>query len=126
MRRLGLLCLATGDIAGAVAEARKAVALYNGLPSRSVEECYELACCHTTLAAAAGRERSQISAVDGAAEADQGMNLLRQAVADGYRNTDAIRKEAALDPLRGRLDFQLLMMDVALPNDPFAQDRARP
>ena len=65
IRGLGLLCLATGDVAGAVAEARKAVALYEGLPSRSVEESFELACCHATLAAAAGRERSQISAVDG-------------------------------------------------------------
>ena len=104
MRRLGLLCLATGNVAGAVAEARKAVALFNGSPTRSVKECYELACCHAALAAA-GRERSPSSAVDGAAEADQVMKLLRQAVCDGYRNIDAIRQEAALDPLRGRDDF---------------------
>jgi serine/threonine-protein kinase len=123
VRRLGLLSLATGDIAGAVAEARKAVALYNGLRSRSVEDCYELACCHAALAAAAGRERSQISAVDGAAEADHGMSLLRQAVAEGYRNTDAIRKEAALDLLRGRDDFRLLIMDLAMPTEPFVRDR---
>ncbi len=49
------------------------------------------------------------------------MNLLRQAVAGGYRNADAIRKEAALDPLRGRDDFRLLMMDLAMPTTAFAE-----
>ncbi len=121
IRGLGLLCLATGDDAGAVDAARKAVALYEGLPSRSVEESFELACCHATLAAAAGRERSQISAVDGVAEAEQVMNLLRQAVAGGYRNANAIRKEAVLDRFRGRDDFRLLMMDMAMPNTAFAE-----
>jgi hypothetical protein len=38
----------------------------------------------------------------------------------GHRSPDAYRHEDALDPLRGRTDFQLLMMDLAFPSEPFA------
>ena len=50
------------------------------------------------------------------------MALLRRAVAMGYRSTDVYRTEDALDPLRDREDFRLLMMDLAFPADPFAPD----
>ena len=39
---------------------------------------------------------------------------------DGYRNAGALRAETALDPLRARSDFQLLMMDLAMPADAFS------
>ena len=120
VRRLGLVRLATGDAAGAVADARRAAALFEGLSSRSGYEWCELACCHATLAGAAGREGSVISAGDGEAEADAAMGLLRRAAAEGYRNANSMAKEAALDPLRRRPDFRLLMMDLAMPADPFA------
>jgi hypothetical protein len=48
------------------------------------------------------------------------MGLLRRAVADGYRDADAIAREVALDPLRPRPDFRLLMLDLAFPDRPFA------
>jgi hypothetical protein len=48
------------------------------------------------------------------------MALLREAVGMGYRNLDAFRTEDALDPFRDRPDFRLLMMDLAMPADPFA------
>jgi hypothetical protein len=41
----------------------------------------------------------------------------------GYRNPDAYRTEDALDPLRGRDDFRMLMMDLAMPAEPFARPR---
>jgi len=94
--------------------------LYEGLPFRSGEEWYELACRHAALASAAGREGSGISAGDGEADADKAMTLLHKAVAQGYRNADAMAKEVALDPLRDRADFRLLMMDLAFPGRPFA------
>jgi tetratricopeptide (TPR) repeat protein/tRNA A-37 threonylcarbamoyl transferase component Bud32 len=121
VRRLGLTRLAAGDVAGSVVDARKAIALYESLPCRLGEEQYELACCHAALAAAAGRESSGISANDGGAEADQAMTLLREAVIQGYRNTNAMSGESALDSLRNRHDFQLLMLDLAFPPNPFAQ-----
>ena len=39
----------------------------------------------------------------------------------GYRSRHAYRTENALDPLRGRDDFRLLMMDLSMPADPFAR-----
>jgi hypothetical protein len=48
------------------------------------------------------------------------MALLHQAVAMGYRSLDAFRTEDALDPLRSRPDFRLLLDDLAFPADPFA------
>jgi hypothetical protein len=50
------------------------------------------------------------------------MTLLRKAVAMNYRSA-AFRTEDALDSLRGRPDFQLLMMDLAMAADPFAVAR---
>jgi hypothetical protein len=48
------------------------------------------------------------------------MNDLRQAAAADYRSAPVYRHEPALGPLRGRDDFQLLMMDLAMPAAPFA------
>ena len=49
------------------------------------------------------------------------MGLLRRAVAMGYRNRDTYRTETALDALRDRDDFRLMMMDLAMPDEPFAR-----
>jgi serine/threonine-protein kinase len=121
VRRRGLARLAAGDLGGAAADARKAATLYEGLPSHSAEQWYELACCHAALAGAAGREGSGISAVDGEVEADKAMHSLRQAAASGYRNTAGMTRETALDPLRHRPDFRRMMLDLAFPDDPFAK-----
>ncbi len=121
VRRLGLTRMAGGDAAGAVADARRSIALYEGLPSRTAEEWYELACCRAALAAAAGREQAGISAGDGESEADKAMALLQQAVAQGYRNVGVMTRESALDPLRTRPDFRLLMLDLCFPGEPFTR-----
>ena len=39
----------------------------------------------------------------------------------GYRDPSAYSTEAALDPLRDRDDFRLLLMDLAFPARPFAR-----
>jgi hypothetical protein len=53
-------------------------------------------------------------------EVKTSMVLLRKAVAMGFRSPDTYRTDEALDPLRGRDDFKLLMMDLAIPAEPFA------
>ena len=70
------------------------------------------------LSGLAGMAGSGMTASDGAIEAERAMDILRGIIAAGYR-APALRTEAALDPLRDRPDFQLLMMDVAFPTDPF-------
>ncbi len=49
------------------------------------------------------------------------MAVLYQAVTMGFRNRDAYRTEPALDPLRKRPDFRALMMDLVMPDEPFAR-----
>ena len=71
----------------------------------------------------AGQAGSGVSAGEASSAAESAMTLLRKAVGVGYRNPDAYRTEDALDPLRGRDDFRLLMMDIAFPGEPFAPGR---
>jgi hypothetical protein len=49
------------------------------------------------------------------------MHWLHRAVAAGYKNVRLMQKDSDLDPLRPRADFQLLMMDLSMPDDPFAR-----
>ena len=122
-RRRGLARRDLGDLAGAAADARKAGALWDGLPSRIGEEWFEAACARAALAGLAGQTGSGVSAAEAVTEADAAMALLRKAVGLGYRNIDAFRTEDALDPLHGREDFRLLSLDLAMPADPFAAAR---
>ncbi len=91
----GLARRALGDPAGAAADVRRAVALYDALPSRSVEEWFLSACAHAALAGLAGRAGTGTSAAEGEEEATRAMGLLHHAVAMGYRSHEAL-------PQRGR------------------------
>jgi eukaryotic-like serine/threonine-protein kinase len=105
------------------AEVRTALALYDALPWRSGEQWFETACGRAALSGLAGEAGSGISADAAASEADAAIALLHKAVGMGYRNAAAFRAEDALDPLRDRPDFRLLMMDLAMPAEPFAKGR---
>ena len=120
MRRHGLALAGLDDPAGAAAEARRALKMSNGPPPRSIWNLFDTACCHAALAGLAGRAGSGVSAAEAEQGALKAIDYLRQAVAMGYRNANEIRIESALDPLRSRDDFKLLMMDVAFPTEPFA------
>ena len=78
-----------------------------------------MGCCHATLAGLAGRVGAGVSAAEGQAEADQAMALIRKSVGMGYRDATVLRTDSALDPLRDRPDFQLMMMDLVFPTEPF-------
>jgi serine/threonine-protein kinase len=113
---------ALGDLAGAAADARRAVALFDALPPRSGERWFLSAGAHAALAGLAGQAGSGVSTFEATSEAESAVARLRKAVGVGYRNPDAYRTEDALDPLRGRPDFRLLMLDVNFPAEPFARD----
>ena len=123
LRGRGLACLDLGDLAGAAADTRSSLAIWDRLPTRSGEHWYETACCHATLAALAGRERSDVPADEAEAEAVQAMALLKKAVRMGFRGIARYRTETALDVLRDREDFRMLMMDVAFPADAYVRGR---
>ena len=96
---------------------------YDANKSLDGEHTFFLACCHAGLAGLAGRPGSGVSAGERADQAEKAMAVLRQAVTMGYRNPDACRTESALDPLRDRPDFRLLLLDLGFSANPFARDR---
>ena len=55
LRRRGLTLGDLGDPAAAAADARRAIALWDGLPARAGYEWFEAACAHAALAGLAGR-----------------------------------------------------------------------
>jgi hypothetical protein len=118
--------LALTDPAGAGDDTRRALAFYEGLASRSAENSFGTACCHGALAGLAGQQGSRVSAAEALNEADVAMDPLRKAVTLGYRNAGAFRTVDALDSLCGRDDFRLLLMDPAMPAEPFARTHPPP
>jgi serine/threonine-protein kinase len=120
--RRGLILRDRADYTGAAADARRALGLCEGPPPRSVEALLETTCCHAALAGLAARAASGISAAEGEEEAARAMESLRRVVALGYRNLHGLEIESAVGPLRSRDDFQLLMMDLSLPAEPFVSD----
>ena len=97
----------------------RAVALFESDPNLDGERVFLHAGCHALLSTMAGLPGTGVSADRSDAEADRAMALLRQAVGMGYRGLVGYRTETALDPLRDRDDFRLLMLDLAFPGEPF-------
>jgi hypothetical protein len=71
-----------------------------------------------------GTERAFDAECTSAAEADRAKDVLRRAVPAGFRKLAVIRTNPDLAPLRARADFQLLLMDLAMPSEPFALPRS--
>jgi hypothetical protein len=51
------------------------------------------------------------------------MAALHQAVAAGWRDPALAQVVPALEPIRSRRDYQLLMLDLKFPTSPFAVPR---
>jgi tetratricopeptide (TPR) repeat protein len=124
--RSGQLRRDVGDLSGATSAWKQAVMFYDRVrSSRTVHlepsQMFLLAGCHAGLSALASRPASGVQAAEGPTESDRAMKWLRQAVAVGYRNPASYRTETALDSLRSRPDFKLLMIDLEFPDDPFAR-----
>jgi serine/threonine-protein kinase len=118
---IGGIHLEAGRHAEAATAIRESVAIYGRLPTLEPIDCYNLACGHAQLAGLAALPGSRVGTSEDHAAAERAMEWLRRAVARGYRNMVAMRRDRDLDPLRSRPDFQLLMMDLEFPDDPFAR-----
>jgi serine/threonine-protein kinase len=85
---------------------------------------YDLACdlaLGVPLVGQAGDGQDAAAEARRLERADRAMEALRRAIAQGYTFPAIISRDADLDPLRLRPDFQLLIMDLAMPADPFAR-----
>jgi eukaryotic-like serine/threonine-protein kinase len=118
--RRGLTLRKLGNTAGAVTDIRRGLKLCEGLTLTHGLDWYNTACCYSALAGMAGQVGSDVSASESARAADTAMELLARSVAVGIRNLNEFQIESALDALRTRDDFKLLMMDVAFPLEPFS------
>jgi serine/threonine-protein kinase len=125
-----LMATCLGQIAGvhreagrhseAATAARESVAIMERLSVLEPVDCYNLACGYANLAGIAALPGSGMTRAEGLAAAEQAMQWLHRAVARGYRNVAVMKPDHDLDPLRSRPDFQLLMMDLEFPDEPFA------
>jgi serine/threonine protein kinase/tetratricopeptide (TPR) repeat protein len=102
---------AGGDHARAAAAA-EAVAARGDLTSG---HHYDLACSFAQCAAAADRdqklppaERARLKA----RYAEQAMDFLRRAVAEGWQNPQMLKTDGDIDPLRGRQDYRKLLAEL--------------
>jgi hypothetical protein len=120
LRRRGLARRDAGDAGRAVADARRALGMYEALPFRSGELWFDTACCHAPQCGLSGHDGAGVSAAEADDEATRAIVALSKAASMGYRHAYAWRTESALDPLRSRQDFLLLLMDVAFPPDALA------
>jgi tetratricopeptide (TPR) repeat protein len=90
--------------------------------------CYDAACVHAALAQLALRDQGR-SPAERQQRADRdlerALDLLDEArSSDEFKEMirlDEVQKETLLDPLRSQPRFQFLMMDLAMPADPFAR-----
>jgi serine/threonine-protein kinase len=112
-----------GRPAEAAAEFRKAVAMMEHLSSLqpSGYNLYNLACFRSLLSGIAAEPGSGLSAAEVDRLGAQAVETLHRAVAAGLRDVAFMRRDTDLNPLRSRLDFQMLLLNLAFPEDPFAR-----
>jgi serine/threonine-protein kinase len=116
---VGRISLSTKDFPSAVEAFREAAAIHEG-SSPFPANLYRVAWTRALLAEAASHPNSGMTAQAAAQEADTAMEALRQAIHAGFRDLNHIKADTDLHILRGRADFQILMLDLAFPDNPFA------
>ena len=123
LRRRGIVLQRCGRPAEAVSNFRQSIAVLRGQKAANAGDYYTVARAKSLLSAVAPEAGSGLTADDGRAAADEAMGTLRRAIAAGWPDAASIKTDSDLDPIRSRGDFQLLMLDMAFPNEPFARVR---
>ncbi len=121
--RRGQVRRAEGDISGAVVDWTRAVTLFKTVPMLDGEYVFYYAATNACLSALSGAPGTGKSQSERETEAENALALLQRAITLGYRDPVTFRTETALDPLRSRDKFRLMMMDLAMPGSPFAAPR---
>jgi serine/threonine-protein kinase len=109
-----------GDTAAAVAAARRAVGIADKQPRNSANNCYKAARFHARLWLVLGGVESGASEFETEIEAGTAMALFRQAVELGYRSFFGSDVLTLPERFQQRADFRLFLMDLRMPDDPFA------
>ncbi len=126
LRRRALAMQRCGVPADAASDLRQCITSMRELTKPTLWDHYNVACYHSLLAGIAAQPGSGLTADQGKIASDEAMKSLRRAVAMGQRDAAWMKTDTDLDPLRSRHDFQLMLMDLELPTDPFAGSKATP
>ena len=82
---------------------------------------YNLAGFRSLLSGLATRPVSGLTTSEAMRLGEEAVETLRRTVAAGLQDVAYMRRDTDLDPLRSRPDFQLLLMDLAFPEEPLAR-----
>jgi serine/threonine-protein kinase len=115
---LGKALAKRGSRGEALAAMRKAIAILEA--SAEVTDLVNLACLFALASTVADPAEGPGATERQRRDADRAVAMVRRAIAMGWGNLDNLKNEPDLDSLRSRPDFQLLMMDLTMPADPFA------
>jgi hypothetical protein len=89
-------------------------------PGGGIQSCYNAACMFAKAAALASTTaHTPGSQMESRRNKDRAIALLRRAVAMGFKEWKLLASDQDLSALPYHPDFQILMMDLALPTDPF-------
>ncbi len=114
-RDIGMVLLKRGRYPEALDSLRKAQALGEQAASATPDWRYYFAGLEALFSSAAGRGKATLSAEEEAERrrhAERAVQLLREAVALGYRNAARMKRDPCLSPLRDRPDFQKLVREL--------------
>jgi serine/threonine-protein kinase len=120
---LGLARQRGGRPAEAAAEFRRAITIMQRVTELQPDgyNLYNLACFRSLLSGIGTAPGSGLAADEVKSYGAQAVLALRRAIAAGLRDVAFMRRDTDLDPLRGREDFQLLLFDLAFPEEPIAR-----
>jgi serine/threonine-protein kinase len=120
---LGMLKADQGDQVGGLENCRYALARLTAIKSPDLEEMYLTVRAHAKIGdlLAAGLHNEANEPGDtSSAHLEVAIALLTRAIGEGFRDPVNLPQDKAIKALRSRPDFQLLMLDVAFPEQPFA------
>jgi tetratricopeptide (TPR) repeat protein len=111
--------LKLGESRQGKADLRAANAIWERLTLSTNESSYALAGNHALIAAASASLGSGVSQAEAETEAKKAVECLKKPLAAGYRSIAVVRADADFRALGGRDDFESMLLDVAVPRDPF-------
>jgi serine/threonine-protein kinase len=115
----GKALLKAGSHAEALALLRKSVAILE--TSNNLNDRYNLACTLALASTVADPAEGPTAAARQRRDADLAVDTLRQAIRRGWAYADVMRTDPDFQSISRRPDFQALLLDLALPANPFAR-----
>jgi serine/threonine-protein kinase len=116
---LGKALIKAGSSGKALAMLRKSVAILD--TSDNLNDQYNLACTLALASTVADPAEGPTAADRQRRDAERAIATIRQVIGRGWAYADVLKTDPDFDSLRSRPDFQALMMDLAMPADPFAR-----